>query len=145
MSSVERQRQCRAFHGQRVNLQCQEMIPEGAYHEDHWAIDADGHTVRWTDIVAIYPEIDSPLYTAAVREELADVPVPVSERQVGGDHYRRYKIQPWDVIDEYGLGFYAGNALKYLLRAGNKGPMVEDLRKCRHYIDKLIEKVEEEG
>jgi len=59
--------------------------------------------------------------------------------QVGGEHYRKFKIQPWDVIDEYGLSFYAGSALKYLLRAGNKGSKVEDLRKCRHYLDKLIE------
>ena len=59
--------------------------------------------------------------------------------QVGGEHYRKFKIQPWDVIDEYGLSFYAGNALKYLLRAGNKGARVEDLKKCRHYLEKLIE------
>jgi len=63
--------------------------------------------------------------------------------QVGGSHYSDRKIQPWDVIDEYGLSFYAGNALKYLLRAGRKGSRVEDLKKARHYLDKLIELEEE--
>jgi hypothetical protein len=58
--------------------------------------------------------------------------------QVGGDHYIKYSIQPFDIIDCYGLNFYAGNALKYLLRYRDKGG-VQDLEKARHYIDKLIE------
>lgn len=61
------------------------------------------------------------------------------DSQVGGEHYKRFKIQPWDVIDEYGLSFYAGNALKYLLRAGRKGSAHEDLMKARHYLDRMIE------
>lgn len=63
----------------------------------------------------------------------------LDRRQVGGSHYRDMPIQPWDIIDAFGLGFYDGNALKYLLRAGRKGSRLEDLRKCRHYLDKLIE------
>jgi hypothetical protein len=35
-------------------------------------------------------------------------------------------------------GFLRGNAIKYLARCNDKGG-VEDLRKARHYIDKLIE------
>ena len=70
---------------------------------------------------------------------LPDTQSPASETQVGGNHYRKFKIQPWDVIDEYDLSFYAGNALKYLLRAGHKGSKIEDLRKARHYLDKMIE------
>jgi len=68
----------------------------------------------------------------------------VRDTQVGGDHYRKFKIQPWDVIDEYGLTFYAGNALKYLLRAGHKGVALEDLKKARHYLDRMIEIEERE-
>jgi hypothetical protein len=60
-------------------------------------------------------------------------------RQVGGDHYVRRASQPWDIIQEYGLDFWEGNALKYLLRWRQKGG-VEDLRKAQHYIDHLIEK-----
>jgi len=37
-------------------------------------------------------------------------------KQIGGTHYSKHKIQPWDIIDEYGLNFYEGNVLKYLLR-----------------------------
>lgn len=35
------------------------------------------------------------------------------------------------------------NARKYLRRAGKKGPISEDLRKARWYIDRLIANVEE--
>jgi len=64
-------------------------------------------------------------------------PVPtVKEKQVGGNHYRDHKIQPWDIIDEYGLNFYEGNILKYLLR--KKGDRKEDLGKLIHYAEKEL-------
>lgn len=59
-------------------------------------------------------------------------------KQVGGTHYREHAIQPWDIIDSYGLNFYEGNALKYLLRWRSKNG-VEDLRKAIHYLEKIIE------
>lgn len=61
-----------------------------------------------------------------------------NDTQVAGDHYKRQAIQPWDIIVANGLDFFEGNALKYLLRWRLKGG-VDDLRKARHYIDKLIE------
>tara|TARA_B110000902_G_scaffold253684_1_gene316639 strand:+ start:1812 stop:2201 length:390 start_codon:yes stop_codon:yes gene_type:complete len=63
------------------------------------------------------------------------------EEQVGGDHYKKFKIQPWEIVDEYDLGFYSGNVLKYLLRV--KTNKLEDLKKARHYLDKLIEDLDE--
>jgi len=63
-------------------------------------------------------------------------------RQVGGDHYKKHKIQPWDVIDEYGLDFFEGNALKYLLR--EKGDRIEDLEKAAHYIEAKIARLKNE-
>ena len=58
--------------------------------------------------------------------------------QVAGDHYKSKAIQPWDFIAANAIGFFEGNAIKYLSRWREKGG-VEDLRKARHYIDKLIE------
>ncbi len=57
--------------------------------------------------------------------------------QVGGDHYRQYRIQPWDIWQEYGLNAFEGAVLKYLLR--RKGNRLEDLKKARHTLDRLIE------
>jgi hypothetical protein len=61
-------------------------------------------------------------------------------RQVGGSHYKDKgsSMQPWAIIDAWGLDFYAGNVLKYILRYKHKGGL-EDLQKARHYLDKLIE------
>lgn len=50
-------------------------------------------------------------------------------------------LDPWAVVDAFGLGFYDGNVLKYLLRAGKKdiAPRLDDLKKARNYLNKLIE------
>jgi len=58
--------------------------------------------------------------------------------QIAGTHYVDLEIQPWEVIEKNGLGFFDGNALKYIMRYKSKGG-VEDLRKAKHYIEKLIE------
>jgi len=61
-----------------------------------------------------------------------------NEQQIGGQHYRKASIQPWDYIAAHGLGFFEGNVVKYVTRWRAKGG-IDDLRKARHYIDKLIE------
>ena len=66
-----------------------------------------------------------------------------NDTQVGGDHYRSKELQPWDVMrswfsHEEFTGFLRGNVLKYVARYKDKSG-VEDLRKARHYLDKLIE------
>jgi hypothetical protein len=69
---------------------------------------------------------------------------PPEAYQIGGTHYVDMKVQPWDVIDTnfdhaQAKGFYRGNALKYIMRAGCKGPAKEDYQKALHYLEKLIE------
>lgn len=73
-----------------------------------------------------------PVVTEAVPVATADT------KQVGGNHYTSLDIQPWEIIERNKLGFFDGNALKYLLRFRAKGG-VEDLEKAKHYLDKLIE------
>ena len=58
--------------------------------------------------------------------------------QVGGGHYKDLPIQPVEYIHANGIGYLAGNVVKYVSRWREKGG-VEDLRKARHYLDKLIE------
>lgn len=69
-----------------------------------------------------------------------DGPCP-SDTQVGGDHYAKNKIQPIDFILANELGWCEANAVKYLTRWKNKNGL-EDLRKAKHYIELLIERVE---
>jgi hypothetical protein len=58
--------------------------------------------------------------------------------QYGGDHYVKMSIQPWDAIKAWELGFFDGNAVKYIARWRVKGG-VEDLEKAKHYLEELIE------
>ena len=53
-------------------------------------------------------------------------------------HYNSHPsgVECITVVEHF--GFNVGNAIKYLSRWREKGG-VEDLRKARHYIDKLIE------
>ena len=41
-------------------------------------------------------------------------------------------------------GYCRGNAMKYLWRCENKGKKLEDLQKAKWYLDKLIERMEDE-
>jgi hypothetical protein len=65
------------------------------------------------------------------------------DRQVGGGHYKALSVEPWDVVDgwpiEQRIGFYRGNAVKYLLRMGSKDASAQEAEKARHYVEKLIE------
>jgi hypothetical protein len=59
-------------------------------------------------------------------------------RQEGGTHYLHFAIQPIDFIQKNGLEWCQGNIVKYVCRYKHKGGL-EDLKKARHYLDKLIE------
>lgn len=118
-------------------LRCQGEVSDWTTHvEDHWAfVGSSGNKVHWTDAVAFYPPRTDPTerYAAANPEAGG----PARESQVGGEHYKKFKIQPWDIWQEYGLDAFTGAILKYLLR--DKGNRLEDLKKARHTLDRLIE------
>lgn len=50
-------------------------------------------------------------------------------------------MQPFDVIDAFGLDFYEGNVVKYVCRWRKKNG-VEDLYKARTYINEVIKRAE---
>lgn len=60
------------------------------------------------------------------------------------EHYNQGKIEVIDYIEDLGMGedFCAGNAIKYISRYKYKGKPLDDLKKARWYIDRLIEKHE---
>ena len=67
----------------------------------------------------------------------------VDQQQVGGSHYKNMNVQPWVAMEswmtpEQFAGFLRGNAIKYLARCDVKGGL-DDIKKARHYIDKLVE------
>lgn len=73
---------------------------------------------------------------------LGSTPDPVEQP----DHYNKGAIEAIEAIkasmpaNEFN-GYLKGNALKYLWRYDYKGKPIEDLRKCRWYIERLIKEL----
>lgn len=81
--------------------------------------------------------------------EAEEKPKAARDTQVGGDHYKTAVVQPWDVVDtwhiEQQIGFYRGNVLKYTMRMGKKDDDLTEIRKAAHYLQKLVEVLEQKG
>ena len=60
-------------------------------------------------------------------------------KQIGGNHYRKMKIQPSKFVIENKLLFPEGNVIKYICRHPYKGGK-QDLLKAKHFIDMIIER-----
>ena len=72
-----------------------------------------------------------------------------NDKQVAGTHYKDMGVEPWDVVDtwplEQRIGYYRGNALKYVMRMGTKDASVQEIKKAIHYLEKLVEILEEKN
>ena len=53
-------------------------------------------------------------------------------------HYTQGKIETWDFIIDHNLNFLEGSVIKYVTRHRHKNG-IEDLKKAREFINKLIE------
>lgn len=58
-------------------------------------------------------------------------------------HYTDGNIEVIDFIEDKGLNFHRGNAVKYIARAGKKDPTkeVEDLKKAVWYLNREIQRL----
>lgn len=75
-----------------------------------------------------------------------------SNRVDSPSHYTRGSQEAIDIIEEAiqdaptpGKGLLQGQVLKYMLRVWLKDNPLEDLKKARWYLNRLIEKMEPEG
>ena len=59
-------------------------------------------------------------------------------KQVGGNHYTKLKIQPYQYAFENELNCYQFNIIKYVTRYKDKNGK-EDLKKAIHTLEKLID------
>ena len=96
--------------------------------------------------IPICPKCGSKDYLSRFVEKGKKPAADASAYQVGGDHYTKLAVQPWEAMQawmtpEEFAGFLKGNAIKYLAR--DKRDSLEDLKKARHYLDKLIQFAEE--
>lgn len=56
-------------------------------------------------------------------------------------HYRKHPSGVECIQVTEHMNFNIGNAMKYLWRAGEKGNMIEDLKKARWYVDREVGRV----
>jgi hypothetical protein len=69
--------------------------------------------------------------------EVLTAPLNALNTQIGGDHYKKLKIQPIEFIHANNIPFIEGNIIKYIVRWRDKNG-VKDLEKVKHYVDLLI-------
>lgn len=58
-------------------------------------------------------------------------------KQVGGDHYKQFQIQPVEFIVANDIGFLEGNVIKYIVRHRDKNG-ADDIRKAMHYCEIIL-------
>ena len=68
----------------------------------------------------------------------------MEKNHIKPDYYNDTSITPFNVIDAWGLGFYLGNVIKYIKRAGKKdhNSRLQDLKKAQEYLSAEIEREE---
>jgi hypothetical protein len=99
--------------------------------------------------VSIYCTDRSGGYTLVVPHYNITKILPVDEYHVSTQeeikkparYNKKGKLECWDVILDQEMDFLEGNIIKYLWRYKEKNG-VEDLKKARVYLDKLISEVE---
>jgi hypothetical protein len=64
------------------------------------------------------------------------------DRQVGGKHYKTFRIQPYEFISKNNLSFFQGNVVKYVCRYKDKNG-IQDLEKIIHYCELEIKKIKD--
>lgn len=109
-----------------------------------------GPNYKKADLVTVIashdPEVLKAQAVTKVATALAAVPTLTTKAssldvQVGGNHYKRVRIQPVEYIAANNLGFLEGCVVKRITRWRDKpaGDQFEDLRKIKHEVDLLIE------
>lgn len=119
----------------------------------------DNRTVRSIDYVTeryTYYETSSPFFYTdlldyltgwqvkeedsrmATEDELKQLEIKASDKQIAGNHYSKLKIQPMRYCLENNLNYGQSNTIKYITRYKDKNG-VEDLKKAIHCIELLIE------
>jgi len=94
-----------------------------------------------------FEEVDNKLRRRIMKEvmsdteERAEAKLNPLDQQIGGSHYKDFKIQPIEFIIANNLDFIQGNVVKYICRYKHKGGL-QDLIKIKHYLDIIISMAE---
>ena len=118
-----------------------DVVAGGGYTDEVWRAECEERRME-----ARVKELNKPNHVLEQLEAITGG--KANAKQYGGDHYKNMGVEPWDVVDtwplEQRIGAYRHGALKYLMRMGSKDEQLQEIKKCGHYIEKLIEVLEEE-
>ena len=64
-------------------------------------------------------------------------------KQIGGSHYKNFRIQPYEFISKNNLSFFQGCVVKYVCRYLKKDK-IKDLEKIIHYCELEIKKLRDD-
>ena len=64
-------------------------------------------------------------------------------KQIGGSHYKNFRIQPYEFISKNNLSFFQGCIVKYVCRYLKKDK-IKDLEKIIHYCELEIKKLRDD-
>lgn len=92
----------------------------------------------WEDVTHIYKDTIESEKTSIPPLELCGTPKSAMDVQVGGNHYKKMKIQPMEYSMANNLDAMQHTIIKYVSRFRDKNG-IEDLKKAKHTIDMLIE------
>ena len=112
---------------------------EWASGSKEWFVDGKRH--REDGPAAIYNDGHSEWWINGEEVSEEEMIGDESAFQVGGDHYAKQPIQPWDYMEacmseEEFKGYLRGNVIKYVSRYDKKGGL-QDIDKAMHYLEKL--------
>jgi hypothetical protein len=115
-------------------------IRQGLPHWDKPAKPPESHPLNLPtgDELVRMPEVAVPAEAACCEGAPPKIVAEDPEgRQVGGNHYQQFAIQPIEFIVKNKLEWCEANAVKYTCRHRHKGG-AEDVRKAIHYLELLL-------
>ncbi len=75
-----------------------------------------------------------------ITEPLTTAPTSALDSQVGGNHYKSYKIQPYEFFLAKQIPHHKAAIMRRILRYDHEtGKGLEDLQKIKHEVELIIE------
>lgn len=119
-------------------------LHDGRYRIVNEARMKNPETREWMDCI-IYSNVDNGAIYVREKDDFFEKFVEVVDSknknplqtQVGGNHYKDFKIQPIEFIHANNLDFMTANVVKYVVRAKNKNG-AQDIRKAIHYCQLIL-------
>ena len=121
--------------GNKITILKTEYANEENHQTNHYKVNNEDW-LNEEELDCHYTKIENPL--DSVWDDTPIVWDDAPSEQVGGNHYSKLAIQPYEYSIKNELNCYQFNVVKYVTRYKNKNG-IEDLKKAIQTLEKLIE------